>query len=685
MLSISVAVYNLPEITRRCFESLERSLDGVPFEVLVVDNHSTDPAMQPFYASLDAARYKLFRSGANIGYRGAHRENARRFSGDWFIIINNDLVFEELRWDRKLQLAEGIAALGVKGDVCNAIAEDGAGYYDPRAVRTPMYIDGHFMAIPRQMLLDQGLFEDEQIQFCYFEDADHCFTLRQKGYGFGFIPLGLTHFRSSTVRSLAADERLFLLQTFERNRTRFLSKWADEIRRLRAGLSWDDVELEGCPKRPSAQTPVSSAAASLIQRGLEDHKAGKFAEAEALYRQAMSKSGGRPVPAADNLMAALMMDTARADQALTYARRAVTNEPGTAFYRTMLGNAEQAAGRLPDAFRSYLCALRLNSRDEYALYNLARLCLLCRMWDQAAGFYRMALDISPAMSEASYGLGRSMVELGRFDEAAKLLRSVLDAFPAHEDAAIELSRLHIDQRRYDEAETVLRVALKHLKDSHALHNNLGVALYKRGDPRGARAEFRAALSRVPDNPEYLTNAGLSMAAEEDLMGAVAAYRRAIELVPDYADAHWNLSLALLLGGQYIEGWREYRWGLRTKKPRTVVRHFDRPAWEGSSLSNKRILLYTEQGYGDAFQFVRYANLFRERGGSLILQCQRGLGRLMRGVAGVETVIQEGEALPEFDMHASIFDAPRVFGTTIDDIPSVSGYIRAEDRLRKNGK
>ena len=98
MLSISVAVYNLPEITRTCFESLERTLEGTPFEVLVYDNHSTDPAMQALYATLDPARYKIVRSGTNLGYRGAHRENARRFSGEWFVIINNDIAFEERGW-----------------------------------------------------------------------------------------------------------------------------------------------------------------------------------------------------------------------------------------------------------------------------------------------------------------------------------------------------------------------------------------------------------------------------------------------------------------------------------------------------------------------------------------------------------------------------------------------------------
>ena len=183
----------------------------------------------------------------------------------------------------------------MKGDVCNAIAKDGAGYYDPRATRAPMFVDGHFMAIPRAVLLKEGLFEDEQIGFCYCEDTDHSFTLRQRGYAFDFIRVQLTHSRGSTVRSLAAEERLFLLQTFEHNRWRFVSKWGDEVRRMRAALSWDNVEIGACPKRPSAQTPVTRAADALIKRGLEDHRAGSSASAESLLEARLGQAAN-PCP-----------------------------------------------------------------------------------------------------------------------------------------------------------------------------------------------------------------------------------------------------------------------------------------------------------------------------------------------------------------------------------------------------
>ncbi|MEO7272175.1 MAG: tetratricopeptide repeat protein [Vicinamibacterales bacterium] len=677
MLSISVAVYNLPELTRRCFESLDRTIESQPFEVLVYDNHSTDPGMDALYAALDPARYKVVRANANIGYRGAHRENARRFTGEWLVIINNDILFEERGWDRKLVRRAGLGAVGVRGDVCNALDHQGVGYYDPRAVRAPMFVDGHFMAIPHEVIRTEGLFEDEQIAFCYFEDSDHSFTLRHKGYAFDFVSIGLTHFRGSTVRSLSAEERLFLQQTFDHNRWRFVAKWGAEVARIRATLSWDHADTGACPKSVSRPTAVPPAAARLIQRGLHDHQAGRLAAAETQYVKAL-RTSRTPLPAADNLLAALMMETARAADALTHARRAVRAEPGNPFYLATLGNAEQASGRIPDAFRTYLCARTLNPSDEYVTYNLGRLCLQNRMPEEAAGFYLKAIAAAPAMLEARYGLGRALIDLERFDDAVAVLGVVVKAAPGHADAALALSRLYLTLARYEEAEAVLRAAVVHLPDHPGVHNNLGVALHRLGDFAGAGAAFATALRHEPLNPEFLSNTGMSRAAVADLDGAIAAYRLAIHQSPDYADAHWNLALALLLRGEYVEGWREYRWGSRTVPPRATPRHFDRPAWEGTDPSGQRILLYGEQGYGDTFQFVRYASMIHNRGGEVIFQCQRGLLELLSRVPGVRTLVEDGQALPDFDLHASIFDAPRVLGTTPDTIPAPLGYITADE-------
>ena len=47
--------------------------------------------------------------------------------------------------------------------------------------------------------------------------------------------------------------------------------------------------------------------------------------------------------------------------------------------------------------------------------------------------------------------------------------------------------------------------------------------------------------------------------------AAEYFRKAISLQPDYVDAHFNLSLVLLLKGYFSEGWKEYEWRFKRKE------------------------------------------------------------------------------------------------------------------------
>ena len=69
----------------------------------------------------------------------------------------------------------------------------------------------------------------------------------------------------------------------------------------------------------------------------------------------------------------------------------------------------------------------------------------------------------------------------------------------------------------------------------------------------------------------------SLTRELRLSEAVAAFREAIVHKPDFAQAHWNLSLALLTQGHYKAGWREYAWRESITRARRAGAHLHRPA------------------------------------------------------------------------------------------------------------
>ena len=85
------------------------------------------------------------------------------------------------------------------------------------------------------------------------------------------------------------------------------------------------------------------------------------------------------------------------------------------------------------------------------------------------------------------------------------------------------------------------------------------------------------------------------------------------------------------------------------------RHQTVPEWTGQTLTGKRILLWDEQGFGDAIQFVRFVPWVAEYGAEVVLEVQPQLVKLFQTVNGVGKVIARGDALPQVDYQVSLLD------------------------------
>lgn len=80
--------------------------------------------------------------------------------------------------------------------------------------------------------------------------------------------------------------------------------------------------------------------------------------------------------------------------------------------------------------------------------------------------------------------------------------------------------------------------------------------------------------------------------------AIQLLREAVGEHPEFAEAHRDLAHALLLNGEYREGWVENRWRWGTGSLQYTKRHQSIPEWTGQPLTGKRILVWDEQGFGD---------------------------------------------------------------------------------------
>jgi Flp pilus assembly protein TadD len=339
------------------------------------------------------------------------------------------------------------------------------------------------------------------------------------------------------------------------------------------------------------------------------------------------------------------------------------------------------AGNLREAERHYRQALQMSPSQADVWCFLGVACQGQGKLDLAVASFEEALKLKSDHAEVHNNLGVALAALGRLVEAAAHYQDALRLNPSYSQAHNNLGIILAAQGRIDEAIACYRRALALWPDYASAHSNLGVALVAQGQLEAAAACYQRALEIRPDYADAINNLGVTFRMKGELESAVACYRRALEIRPDLVDAHVNLATVLLLLGDFKTGWPEYewRWWYRQSGPRS----FAQPRWQGEPLEGRTILLYAEQGLGDTIQFIRYAHLVKERGGRVLVECQKALAPLLASCTSIDQLVVHGAPLPPFDLQLPLLSLPLVFGTTVATVPGNVPYLMAKGMLAEH--
>ena len=234
---------------------------------------------------------------------------------------------------------------------------------------------------------------------------------------------------------------------------------------------------------------------------------------------------------------------------------------------------------------------------------------------------------------------------------------------AHTNLAIALLELHRPQEALSSCERAIAL----VPDLADAHTNRGLALLKLGRIEEALACHERAIALKPGYADAHSNRGAALYELQRLDDALASYDQALAIDPQHARAHTNKAFALLAGGQFRQGWEQYAWRLKVQKQ---ARTFQQPVWTGAeNLHGKTILLHGEQGLGDSIQFCRYAKWVRQLGARVLLEVPAQISALLRGLPGVDLLLETGEPLPPFDCHCPLLSLPLAFRTEQHSIPN----------------
>jgi hypothetical protein len=196
----------------------------------------------------------------------------------------------------------------------------------------------------------------------------------------------------------------------------------------------------------------------------------------------------------------------------------------------------------------------------------------------------------------------------------------------------------------------------------------------------ARHAYRACLAHDPDSSEALAGIGACLQMQNKSLEAVAWYGQALQQQPEDPALHCNRALALLTLGRYKEGWQELQWRKKLITESLPPIPFLTPAGL-MRIAGKRLLLHTEQGFGDTIQMLRYLPLLTELGATPILSLPQPLMRLAAAQPAVHQVIPHGDRLPAADYQILLQDLPWLFSTTVETVPAETPYLLVPEHLR----
>lgn len=112
-VSVCIANWNCRALLRRCLESLFQQNQGVSFEVIVVDNASTDGAAE--MVADEFPQVTLVRNADNRGFSKANNQAAALARGRYLFFLNNDTIVPANTLLQFFEFAEANPSVGMVG------------------------------------------------------------------------------------------------------------------------------------------------------------------------------------------------------------------------------------------------------------------------------------------------------------------------------------------------------------------------------------------------------------------------------------------------------------------------------------------------------------------------------------------------------------------------------------------
>ncbi|MGZ6275014.1 MAG: glycosyltransferase family 2 protein [Syntrophales bacterium] len=245
-ISIIIVNWNTRDLLQNCLESIYKTISDISYEIICVDNASTDGSVSMLQEKYPQVR--LIQNEENRGFGAANNQAMRIMKGRYALLLNSDAVltenavrelfaFMEARSDAAMACGQLLNADGSKQ---NSVAgfpnllslltnTSLLEYLFPKRYPSkrynhdkPIEVDsciGACLLARKKAIEEVGMFDERY--FFFFEETDWAYQMRSAGWNIFHVPTALIYHLQG--RSIGKDIRSRI--EFYRSRYQFFRKW----------------------------------------------------------------------------------------------------------------------------------------------------------------------------------------------------------------------------------------------------------------------------------------------------------------------------------------------------------------------------------------------------------------------------------------------------------------------------
>lgn len=185
-ISVIIVSHNRKKDVLECLESV-RKLDYLCYEIIVVDNGSTDGSFEAL--SKEGNCIKLIETGANLGTAAAINVGIKNSSGEFFLLLADDVVVHGNALKELVNVMESDDRIGVAGSLIYFYDKPSEIWFYPREFvykkEKNIFIDvpeavGCALMTKKSVIDKIGFFDENY--FTYHEEQDFCLRARKQGF-----------------------------------------------------------------------------------------------------------------------------------------------------------------------------------------------------------------------------------------------------------------------------------------------------------------------------------------------------------------------------------------------------------------------------------------------------------------------------------------------------------------------